>query len=145
MSDWYFDDAMRMLERAREIKGSGRRYQVLSAMRQLISYLARRSPPRRTAINDCDGMTCDKCFRRTKDNADLCHECTGKKNIRKLEDNPNPERDASFAQQELVIHSELDRLKVKKPKIMEPDVKLTRKQLRQRMKETENANDILGT
>ncbi len=111
MSDWYFDDAMKILEKAREKKNVARRRAVLAAMRQLISYLANRSAPRPpNAINTEDGPICDQCFGRTLHGLEFCRRCErgAKRKNRKAE--VNLERNGSLSRHELRVHAELERL-----------------------------------
>lgn len=120
MSDWYIDDAMKLLEKAKNKKGLARRRQVAVAIRQLVSYLAKRSAPRRSAVSDCDEAVCDKCFRKMPRrglDAELCLECEnkrgrnrGKKKIDAMVED-NPERIASLEEHEERVRAELTRLK----------------------------------
>lgn len=81
-SDWYLDDAIRLLGEAKTKKGKRRRSLVSVAIRQLISFLVGRHSPRKTATSTTDDPVCDYCFRKLRNpkgpvslEQELCSGC----------------------------------------------------------------------
>ncbi len=77
MSEWYLNEAMRLIEAAKKLKGVSRRKKVLATIRNLIAYIVGRRAPEINAVACTDDSTCDRCFRFIHDglNRTICARC----------------------------------------------------------------------
>lgn len=75
--DWYYQDALRILERGKGGNPGKKRAAALMALRQLIAHVAGRRPPSESPAMAADESVCDRCFRYTPLGLrqELCEEC----------------------------------------------------------------------
>ena len=105
VSDWYLNEATKLLEKAGKAKHNAtKRKKALAALRCLIAYVAGKKGPEKNAIVCSDDATCDRCFKEMRYSTErlLCTRCergvdrggnARKPNARKLGSPKRPNRE----------------------------------------------------